>query len=179
MKKIILYLLFLFVSSSVAQEKLSTSNCIINFEASVPLFEAVEAVNEVVECELIPKKSQINFSVPLKDFQFKRDLMKEHFNDNYMESERFPKATFKGIIEKFDLKVLNEVEKTFRIKGTITIRGKSKMISVLAQIKKGNAGVVIKSNFILNTDDFGIEIPSMVIAKISKNVNTQMQCVLN
>jgi YceI-like domain len=179
MKKITLYLLFLIVSTSVAQEKLSTSNCFIYFEASVPLFEAVEAKNEVVECELIPKKSQINFSVPLKDFQFKRDLMKEHFNENYMESKRFPVATFKGIIEKFDVKVLTEIEKSFRIKGKITIRGKSKAIVVQALIKKVNNGIAIKSNFVLNTDDFGIEIPSIVIAKISKNVNTQMECVLN
>jgi hypothetical protein len=179
MKKITLLVLTFVLSTITAQEKLTTSKCVIYFEASVPLFEAVEAKNDIVECELIPEKSQINFTAVIKKFQFKRDLMKEHFNSNYMESDRYSKATFKGIIEKFDLKIITEKEKDFLIKGKLTIHGQTRMITVSAKIKKVDNGIQINSHFTLNTDDFKIEIPNIVIAKISKNVNTQINCILN
>jgi polyisoprenoid-binding protein YceI len=179
MKKITLLLLLFILTTLHAQEKFSSSKCKIYFEASVPLFEAVEAKNEEVDCEFVPKKSQINFTAVIKKFQFKRDLMKEHFNSNYMESDRFEKATFKGIIEKFDLKIITENDTDFFIKGKLTIHGQTRMIVVKAKIKKVGNGIQIKSNFTLNTDDFNIEIPSIVIAKISKSVNTQIDCILN
>ncbi|REG94111.1 YceI family protein [Flavobacterium aquicola] len=173
-------LVLLFVLYPInAQNKFSTSKCVIFFEASVPLFEAVEAKNNDVNCTLLPNKSEITFTAVIKKFKFKRDLMQEHFNTNYMESDRYSKATFKGIIEKFDLKLITEEEKDFFIKGKITIHGESRMITVLAKIKKAGNGILINSNFTLNTDDFNIEIPNIVIAKISKKVNTQIVCVLN
>ena len=179
MKKITLLAILLVLYPLHAQNKFSSSKCVIYFEASVPLFEAVEAKNEAVDCTLNSDKSEITFTAVIKKFQFKRDLMKEHFNSNYMESDRYSKATFKGIIEKFDLKVITETEKNFMIKGKLTIHGETRMIVVNAKIKKIGSGIQVKSNFILNTDDFNIEIPNTVIAKISKKVNTQIECVLN
>jgi polyisoprenoid-binding protein YceI len=179
MKKITLLAIFLVLYPLTAQNKFSSSKCVIYFEASVPLFEAVEARNEAVYCTLNTDKSEIAFTAVIKKFQFKRDLMKEHFNTNYMESDRYSKATFKGIIEKFDLKVITETEKDFLMKGKLTIHGKSRMITVIAKIKKIGNGIQVNSNFILNTDDFNIEIPNTVIAKISKKVNTKIECVLN
>jgi hypothetical protein len=179
MKKFTLLALLLVLYPVIAQNKFTSSKCTIYFEASVPLFEAVEAKNNDVDCTLIPDKSEITFTAVIKKFQFKRNLMKEHFNSNYMESDRYSKATFKGIIEKFDLKAVTEEEKDFWIKGKITIHGQSRMITVLAKIKKAGNGIQVNSNFTLNTDDFNIEIPNIVIAKISKTVNTQIQCVLN
>lgn len=172
-------LLVLYPINTNAQNKFSSSKCAIYFEASVPLFEAVEAQNNDVDCTLLPNKSEIAFTAVIKKFQFKRNLMQEHFNSNYMESDRYSKATFKGVIEKFDLKVITEEEKDFLVKGKITIHGKSRMITVFAKIKKVGNGIQINSNFTLNTDDFNIEIPNIVIAKISKKVNTQIVCVLN
>jgi polyisoprenoid-binding protein YceI len=61
--------------------------------------------------------------------------MEEHFNDNYMESRRYPKATFKGLIEKFDLKTYPLMQ-NYIIKGKITMHGKSKNIRVPAKLKK-------------------------------------------
>lgn len=179
MKKFTLLALLLVLYPINAQNKFTSSKCVINFEASVPLFEAVEAQNNDVNCTLIPNKSEIAFTAVIKKFQFKRNLMQEHFNSNYMESDRYSKATFKGVIENFDLKTITEEEKDFLIKGKITIHGQSRIITVLAKIKKAGNGIQINSNFTLNTDDFNIEIPNIVIAKISKKVNTQIVCILN
>jgi polyisoprenoid-binding protein YceI len=179
MKNFTLLVLLLILCHLDAQNKFSSSKCSIYFEASVPMFEAVEAKNDDVNCTLVPNKSEITFTAVIKKFKFKRDLMREHFNSNYMESDRYSKATFKGVIEKFDLKTITEEEKDFFIIGKITIHGQSRMITVLAKIKKAGNGIQINSNFTLNTDDFKIEIPNIVIAKISKTVNTQIVCVLN
>jgi hypothetical protein len=147
-----------------------TTDGVIVFEASIPFFEAVEAKNEAVNCVLKTKKGAVTFVTYIKSFRFKRALMEEHFNENYLESNRYPKATFKGIIEKFDLKDLGAVSKEYYIKGRMTIHGKSKNIRVIAKIKKVNKGIELKSIFSLNTDDFDIEIPFIVRSKISKKV---------
>lgn len=174
MKKSILYALLFFTLNILSQERLMTAKGNINFEASVPFFEEVKAKNEDVICILNHKNGELSCTVLIKKFQFKRDLMYEHFNDNYLESDRYSKATFKGIIDKFDLKDINNTNKEYLIKGKIEIHGKSKKISVTAKIKKIDNEVQIVSNFTLNTEDFNIEIPSMVIAKISKFVNTEI-----
>lgn len=174
----LLILFFILFPTTNAQNKFSSSSCVIYFEASVPLFEAVEAKNDDVSCTFEPNKSEIAFTAIIKKFKFKRDLMKEHFNNNYLESDRYNKATFKGIIENFDLSALDENEKDFLIKGKLTIHGKTQKIAVNAKIKKRGNGIQINSAFTLNTDDYNIEIPNIVIAKISKKVNTQLECVL-
>lgn len=174
---LLLFLLFFSVKID-AQDKMTTTNGIISFEASIPFFEAVEAKNENTNCVLDTKKGTIEFVVFIKRFRFKRALMEEHFNKNYLESNKYPKATFKGIIEKFDLKDLGSTAKDYFIRGKITIHGKSKNIRVLAKIKKEKKEIELTSNFTLNTDDFNIEIPFIVRSKISKKVNVFVFSVL-
>jgi polyisoprenoid-binding protein YceI len=87
-----------------------------------------------------------------------------------LESDRYSKAIFKGLIEKFDLKDIGLSFTDYYIKGKMTIHGKSKNIRVRAKIKKTKKGIELKSNFFLNTDDFNIEIPIIVRSKISKKV---------
>lgn len=178
MKKITILFLFINFISIQAQERLSTTKGTIHFEASVPLFEEIKAKNENVNCFILLKTNEINCSVYMYQFQFKRDLMHTHFNENYLESTRYPKATFVGKIDKFDYKSLSDQPTEYQIKGTIRIHGKSKKISCIAVLKKVNNGLEISSEFTLNTDDFNIEIPSIVIAKVSKQVNTKLKAVV-
>ena len=103
--------------------------------------------------------------------------MEEHFNNNYMESDRYPRAVFKGKIEKFDLKNLNSELMVYQINGKMTIRGKSQKITVKGTLKRVADGIELYSEFPLNTDDFNIKIPFIVRSKVSKKVNTQIACV--
>lgn len=178
MKKIILIVLLIIAISTSAQEKLVSYMGITNFEASIPLFEEVKAINDKTTCILITKTGEIACWVNIKDFKFKRELMQEHFNKNYMESNRFPRAVFKGKISKFDLKNLETESNPCQITGKITIRGRTKKIVINGTLKKVNKGIELYSAFLLNTDDFNIEIPYIVRTKISKNVNTHLICVL-
>ena len=179
MKKILLLFLFFFSVPIVAQEKINTTNGIITFEASVPFYEAVEAINKQVYTFLNTKNGNISIVAFIKSFHFERSLMEDHFNANYMESKKYPKATFKGEIEKFDLKKINETSANYFIKGKINMHGVSKNIRVPATITKNSKNaIVIQSKFSLNTDDFKIEIPFIVRSKISKTVNVDVNCTL-
>lgn len=179
MKRILLLFLFIISNIVVAQEKKMTANGIINFEASVPFYEAVEAKNTQVFSLLNIKKSQILFVIQIKDFHFERSLMEDHFNANYMESKKYPKATFKGVIEKFSINKINSVPSEFYIKGKINIHGVTKNIRALATLSKTKTdAIAIQSNFSLDTDDFNIDIPFLVRSKISKNVNVKLEALL-
>ena len=172
MKKTTFFILLFTAYSVIAQDKFFTNTGTVNFEASVPFFEEVKAVNRQVAIVLEPKTSTFICTVIVKDFRFKLDMMQEHFNENYMQSRRYPKAVFKGKIEKFDLKDINETEKEYHIQGKLVLRGKSKDILVSALIKKVGDGIQIISDFPISVSDFNIQIPNEIAAKISKTANT-------
>lgn len=178
MKNKLLSLLIVIGFSGFAQTKMITKTGKITFEASVPAFEEVKAKNESVTCVLNPSTGEIASLALIKGFRFKVALMEEHFNENYIESDTYPKATFKGKIDNFDVSKLTATAKEFTIKGKMEMHGKSKDITITAKIKKATDGIDIDSNFTINTDDFGIDIPSIVSKKVSKKVAVVLDVTL-
>ncbi|WP_284653427.1 YceI family protein [Flavobacterium terrisoli] len=177
MKKILFFSLLLVSTQNFAQ-KLITKTGKVTFEASVPAFEEVKAKNDAVTCILNADTGEIASLALMKGFRFKVALMEEHFNENYVESDKYPKATFKGKIDNFDLAKLTATAKDYTIKGKLELHGKTKDITVTAKIKKSDAGVEIDSNFSVNTDDFDIEIPSVVSKKLTKKVAVTLDVTL-
>ncbi|MFH6993603.1 YceI family protein [Flavobacterium sp. FlaQc-48] len=174
MKKITVLILFFTAFSILAQDKFKTSTAIVNFEASVPFFEEVKAVNKLGTIVLEPLTSTLVCTVFIKDFHFKMDLMETHFNENYLESHRYPKSVFKGKIEKFDLKNVDGVEKEYDVTGKLYLHGKSKIIDFKALIKRVPQGIQITCNYPILVSDFNIAIPSVVASKISTTANTNL-----
>jgi hypothetical protein len=177
MKKTLLLLLLSFITVS-AQEKWSTNKAFVSFEASVPLFEPIRAQSSTTLCILNTKKETILFVVNLTDFKFEKSLMQQHFNENYLETKRFPKAIFKGTLLLFDISKTNSFQSTYIMEGVITVHGKSKKMKVPAYLKKIGKQLELATNFNLNTDDFNIQIPFLVQDKIAKNVNVNLVAVL-
>ena len=178
MKKYAFLLLVLSVGSVFAQDKMITKTGQMVFEASVPSFEEVKAKNESVSCVLNTKTGDIAALALQRGFRFKIALMEEHYNENYVESDKYPKATFKGKIENFDGSTVDKTGKSYRINCTLNLHGKSKEISVTATIKNVDDAIEIKSDFILNVDDFAIEIPGVVSKKVSRKVNVSLHFLL-
>ncbi|MDX6182509.1 YceI family protein [Flavobacterium sp. Fl-77] len=178
MKKTTLIMLLFTAFSTLAQGKFKTTTAIVNFEASVPFFEEVKAVNKQGKIVLDPKTGSLTCVLVMRDFHFKMELMEEHFNENYIESHRYPKAVFKGKIVKFDLNDIDELDKEYKIAGKLYLHGKSKEIVVNAFLKKIGGGIQIVSNFQIMVDDFDIDIPYMIANKISKTVNTDIIGIL-
>lgn len=174
MKNIIALLSLALLSFSIVAEKKITKTGTIVFEASVPSFEEVKAKNEAVTCILNPDNGEIAALALMKGFRFKVALMEEHFNENYIESSKYPKATFKGKIDNFDETKLTANAKEYTIKGKLELHGKSKDITIKGKIKKNGETINLVSNFVVNVDDFDIEIPSVVSKKLSKQVNVTL-----
>lgn len=178
MKKISLLILVVLYSFTPIQEKKITKTGTITFEASVPSFEEVKGKNTAVTCILNTTNGEIAALALMKGFRFKVALMEEHFNENYVESSKFPKATFKGKIENFDVSKVSTTSKDYTIKGKLELHGKSKDVTSIAKIKKVGTDIEVKTNFAVNISDFDIEIPSVVSKKIAKKVTVDCNFLL-
>jgi hypothetical protein len=178
MKTIILIAMLSLTQICLSQEKMISKSGTITFEASVPSFEEVKATNNSVTFVLNPMTGEIASLALIKGFRFKVALMEEHFNENYIESDQYPKAIFKGKIDGFDVNELNANPKNFIIKGTLTLHGKSKDINVSARISKSASGINVVSDFSVNASDFSIAIPSIVKNKVSNKINIRIVAVL-
>ncbi|RVT79909.1 YceI family protein [Flavobacterium sufflavum] len=178
MKNNIVVAMVLISSLIFAQEKKISKSAVIIFEASVPSFEEVKATNNNVTLVLNPATGQIASLALMKGFRFKVALMEEHFNENYMESDRYPKALFKGKIEGFDVNSLTPKPKDFVINGKLELHGKTAVIKAPAKISQSNSGINLQSNFSVNASDFDISIPAVVKNKVANKINIQVDAVL-
>jgi len=176
--KLFFALLFAITFYGFPQSKKITKTGDIRFEASVPSFEEVKAQNKTATVILNPENGEIAALALIKGFRFKIALMEEHFNENYIESTKYPKATFKGKVYGFDMSILSETNRDFSIKGILELHGKSKEITIPAKIKKTADGIELVSDFSVNSDDFDIQIPKVVSSKVSKKVNISLDCIL-
>ncbi|MES2811427.1 MAG: YceI family protein [Bacteroidota bacterium] len=174
MKKAILIALFIIPLLGFSQDKIVTKTGTTTFEASVPSFEEVKATNKNSGCVLNTQTGDIVGLVFMKGFQFRLALMQEHFNENYMESDKYPKGIFKGKIDNFDYNQLTTQKQDFIITGTIEMHGKSKDIRITSKIYKTGNTVFLSSNFDLNTDDFNIELPLLIRSKVAKKVSVAL-----
>jgi hypothetical protein len=166
----IFYSVLFFFCNAFSQNKIATSTGTISFEASLPAFEEVKANNNNVSCIVNTITGEIISLAFISEFHFKMAMMQEHFNANYLESHKYPKATFKGTIKGFNLAIVGNSPKDFILTGTLSMHGKSKVISTIATIQKTQNGLQIVTNFKVNTNDFRIKIPKIVQYKIAETV---------
>ena len=100
--------------------------------------------------------------------------MEEHFNENYMESDTYSKANFKGRIEGFQRNAIGESKQPLVMVGAMTIRGISKKVSFNVHISKLADKIFLDGMLIVNPTDFGIEIPGIVREKIAKDIKINL-----
>ncbi|APZ47849.1 hypothetical protein BW723_16800 [Polaribacter reichenbachii] len=167
--KIILTLIscFLWVSITQSQGKYLTKNGAITFFSKAPM-EDITADNNQVLSIIDTDHSKMAISILMKSFLFKKALMQEHFNENYVESDKYPKATFKG--EILDFNSVNNVLSTKQVKGVLTIHGVSKEINIDANFIKQNNTILVSGDFMINLEDFKIKIPAIVAKNIAKKI---------
>ncbi|HBC03363.1 MAG TPA: YceI family protein [Aequorivita sp.] len=175
MKTIIVLLIFClaFLVTAAGQEKYSTKTGEITFEASVPSFEEVKAKNTNVSAVLDADTGKFAALALMKGFRFKVALMEEHFNENYIESSKYPKATFKGTIQDFDASKASE-KREYLINGIFNLHGVDKKMDVPAVISVNDGVVTLTAQFVLKPEGFNIKIPSIVSNKIAENVNVSV-----
>jgi len=166
--KNIFYFILLFSLTSFAQDKYITRSGNIGFEASVPAFEEVKAKSNATTAIINTDNGEFAALVLVKSFRFKNALMEEHFNENYAESNLFPKATFKGKVSELDL---NSDKTSYTISGELTFHGVTKALKdVPLTITKTDGIINISGEFVSKASDFNIEIPKIVSNKIAQDV---------
>ncbi|WP_373518432.1 YceI family protein [Pricia sp.] len=153
-----------------AQIKYIDKRGVIVFEASEKFFEEVKAKNKSVTTILDVIKNEIASLALIRGFRFKNPLMQEHFNENYIESDIYPKVIFRGKISDFDLNDLGSGAKKFTIKGVLEIREQKKSIEPVVQIQLINGVISLQGSFMVLPQDFDIQIPKIVENKIAKEV---------
>lgn len=170
MKKIILTaFLGILISKNITAQKYLTRTGTTFFKASVATFEPVEATNKSTSAIIKAETGDIAVQLFVSAFKFKIALMQEHFNENYMDSDQYPKATFRGKLQNFSVKNLSE-EKEFLLNGTLTVKGKEKKISTKAKVIFKDKKLCLQTTFNVKPQDFNIEIPSIVRKKISEEI---------
>jgi hypothetical protein len=163
-------LILILLTSSVSvfgQGKYIAKNAYISFFSSTPLENILGESNEAVTI-LDGSNGKIVFQALMTTFHFKRALMEEHFNEEYMESAKFPKGKFDGTIVGFKPEMLSSPVANIQVGGELSLHGVTKTISAPATIGMENGKLVATSKFKVVPEDFGITIPSIVRDKIGK-----------
>jgi hypothetical protein len=146
----------------------------MSFEASQPTFEPIEAKHTAVSALLNAETGELAVLALVRGFRFPLALMEEHFNENYIESHKHPKTSFKGTITDFDKNNLSDQAQTLQLTGELAMHGVTKPITVSAVITQTDDRITLESSFSVKTSDFGIEIPSLVRKQIDENVQIQV-----
>ena len=177
MKKFLLIIAITCQLSGFAQ-KMFTRSGVVKFEASMPAFEEIAATNNTVSCVFDKSNGDIAALALMKAFKFKSPLMEEHFNENYVESSRFPKSTFKGQVLNFNASKPDSGKGTYDVEGDLTLHGVTRKVKAKLVLEQSAGNLVATSNFTIKPTDYGIEIPSVVKSKIAENVKIALHLVL-
>ncbi len=176
MRSRFVFLLFLISGHVLHAQIFVATSSTVSFFSEAPL-ENIEATNTTARPILNTANNEVAMRVPIKGFTFEKDLMQEHFNENYMESDKYPNATFKGrIIDTVDF--TTEGIHKVAIKGMLDIHGISKERTLEATLKVGRNEITVSSEFWISTKDHGIEIPKVVFQNISEKILVKMKLTL-
>lgn len=141
-----------------------------SFFSSAPM-EDIEAHTQQVVSILDVRSGELAASMLMRSFNFRKALMEEHFNENYIESHKYPKAIFKGKVTNMaDLNVKKDGKYMLNVNGEITLHGVTKPLAIKAEATVAQGRIEAKAVFPLTVADFDIEIPRLVINNIAEVV---------
>jgi len=150
---------------SLSGQQYLTRQGILTFDAGSPL-EDIRATSNSATAVYDAADGKLGVQVLMTSFEFRRALMQEHFNENYVESEVYPKAVFKGVYKKD------------RAIGTLNIHGVSIEVDVPATLIKAGDTIRLNASFVVTIADFGVAIPRAVANKIDPQAKITVDCTM-
>jgi hypothetical protein len=181
MKKLFLLSVFLWLAfAGRSQNKFYTKSGKISFFSSTKL-EDIYALNKSSVCLLNTQTGELQFAVLIKGFEFKKALMQEHFNSgDYMNSDKFPKAEFKGqITNNSSVTYTTNGTYTVSVKGKLTIHGVTKDVETSGPLTVKDGKITATSSFSVLLADYNITIPRLYRDNISKSIKITVDCNLD
>ena len=158
------------IGHTCAQSKFIDRAGKASFFSSAPL-EDIEAHSNQAVSIFDVQSGEIAASLLMRSFNFRKALMEEHFNENYIESDKYPKAMFKGKVVNIDaLDVSKNGTCSLDVTGDITLHGVTKPIRTKAECVVEGSNIRAKAVFSLKVKDFGIKVPRLVINNIAEVV---------
>jgi polyisoprenoid-binding protein YceI len=177
-KSIIITAAAILLCNAAFAQKYMTRTGKVSFFSGTPI-ENIEAFNNESAAVLDSKTGDVVFQVPVKSFKFENQNMKDHFNENYMESDKFPKAEYKGKLTNPDaVNFSKDGSYNVTTKGKLTIHGVTKEVSLPGTITVKGTEATLNTKFKVKTEDYGIKIPSMVVTKIAKEIEITVNSIL-
>jgi len=177
MRFYLLTLIFVVYVQNIVGQKFYTDKGFTKFDGSKAAFEPIKANNNKTVSVIDSDSGQIAAVILISEFDFRLGLMQEHFNENYLESNIYPKSTFEGQIINFNLNELNVDFKEYEIEGVLMIKGVKNEIITKAKIRKLDEKIELTSGFSVMLSDYNVKIPKIVFKKIDEEVKINLNFV--
>lgn len=172
MKKVSLFVVGLLMIGQLSYaQKYFTQKGVITFFSSTPM-ENISAKNNFVNSLIDIKSGDIAFTLLQKSFEFPDKLMQEHFNDKYMESDKYPKSTFEGKINNIaDINLSKDGAYKVTVEGKLTMHGVTNDVKAEGTLTVKGAKITADSKFSVKLVDYKIEVPKLVTQKIAETID--------
>lgn len=174
-KSMLLFIGILFISANIYGQEYMTRSGYIWFYSETPV-EDIKAHNRQVACILNTETGEVGVTLLMRSFEFKKDLMQQDFNQQYVESEKYPKSTFEGKITDLSKVDFSEAGKfDVPVSGKLTIHGVTNKISTEVTLTvEENDVIKAKNMFIVEPADYDIEIPKVMRNNIAKEIEVHV-----
>ena len=176
MQRLFFVLLLLLAANLLSAQRYRAKTGAVYFQSDAPL-ELIEARSQKMRAIIDADKRTFAFSIPISSFQgFNSPLQRVHFNENYLESDRYPAATFSGkIIEKVDFTAPGTY--TVRAKGQLNVHGVEQERIIKSELVVSEAALTVRSSFTVLLDEHDITIPQIVYQKIAEEIEVEVEAV--
>lgn len=176
MKKLVVSFSALVFSTSMFAQIFVAKTCEVSFFSASPL-ENIEATAKVPKTFLNTATNDVQIQITNTAFMFEKPLMQEHFNENYMESEKYPNTIFKGKInEKIDY--TKDGEHKVTVTGKMSMHGVDKDITIDGVLTVKGGEILLFSKFKVQVADYKIKVPSLYVQNIAEIVDVKLNAVL-
>jgi len=154
-------------------QKFISERAMVTFYSEAPI-EDIEASNTAATSIFDTSTGEIAFSIPIAEFQFDKSLMKKHFNENYMDTDQYPKSTFKGTVSGY-----GNVDGMYQAtaSGELSIHGKTKQVIVPGEVNIEDNQISINAKFLVALEDYDIKIPRILFNNIAETVEVTIDFI--
>ncbi|HXU28121.1 MAG TPA: YceI family protein [Bacteroidia bacterium] len=176
MKKVFLVAAALVVANMTQAQIYMGKSCVTHFFSKTSMKD-IEAKSNTAKPVLDAASGNFQMRVQNTSFKFESSFMEEHFNENYMESEKNPFSTFKG---KINEKVDYTKDGTYNVTctGTMDMHGTTQQVTMPGTLTVKGKEVTIISKFKIKPADYKIKVPSLYVKEIAEEIDVDINTVM-
>lgn len=176
MKKTILLFATTVLTYTLSAQIFLAKESEISFFSSAPV-ENITAVHKAAKPILNASTGDIQVKILIQGFHFEKPLMQEHFNENYMESDKYPDAIFKGKVnEKVDY--TKDGTNKVTVTGKLNMHGVEKEVTIDGTIIVKGTQLLLDGKFMVHLADYNIKIPKVVVKSVAEDIEIKIKSTL-